>query len=330
MRIFIEPECSTFYREHPLVLIDAGAARGLNKNWFSASKYLRVIGFEPDSRSYDTLMTNKSPNSEYFNVGLSKEKGAVRFYLTRKPTGSSLFKPNEDFIKSFPNPERFDIIGDILVEVDTLDNLCKQHNIQDVDFIKLDTQGSELLILKGAQRLLDSTVFGVEIEVEFAELYKGQPLFSEIDGFLRSLGFYLFDLKLTHWKRSVGIGVGWPKGQLICGDALYLRSVEHMPKILSGEDEQFKKSKIVRAISICLLYGYCDYALYLVKNGGNVFTNGEIEMVEKTIRKQTPLSNRIPNFRGRARLAEWLSVLSDVVRPTKDRWNVGLKTLGNV
>jgi Methyltransferase FkbM domain len=60
--------------------------------------------------------------------------------------------------------------------------LC-QNNINNVDAIKLDTQGSELDILRGATHVLP-TVSLIDIEVEFNELYDGQPLFCDVDRFL--------------------------------------------------------------------------------------------------------------------------------------------------
>ena len=53
-----------------------------------------------------------------------------------------------------------------------------------VDFIKLDTQGSELDILHGAGSLLDNCS-GLQLEVMFSPLYEGQPLFADVDAYLR-------------------------------------------------------------------------------------------------------------------------------------------------
>lgn len=57
-----------------------------------------------------------------------------------------------------------------------------------VDAIKLDTQGSELDILRGASRALSSCTL-IEIEVEFNPIYEGQNLFCDVDRFLRDRGF---------------------------------------------------------------------------------------------------------------------------------------------
>ena len=48
------------------------------------------------------------------------------------------------------------------------------------------------------QHTLNRAIFGVEVEVEFIEMYQDQPLFNEVDSFMRERGFYLFDLKLYY------------------------------------------------------------------------------------------------------------------------------------
>lgn len=81
-----------------------------------------------------------------------------------------------------------------------------------VDVIKLDLQGYELAALRGCGSLLDGCT-AVLLEVEFVEYYDGQPLFCEVDSFLRDRGMRLFDL--YDCKREVD-------GQLGVADALYV------------------------------------------------------------------------------------------------------------
>ncbi|MCZ6521781.1 MAG: FkbM family methyltransferase, partial [Bacteroidetes bacterium] len=56
--------------------------------------------------------------------------------------------------------------------------------------LKLDVQGAELLILKNAPKILKNCLI-IHTEVEFLEMYKKQPLFSDIEHFLRKKGFIL-------------------------------------------------------------------------------------------------------------------------------------------
>jgi Methyltransferase FkbM domain len=74
-----------------------------------------------------------------------------------------------------------------------------------IDFIKLDTQGSELEILQGGVRAL-AGVRCVEVEVEFNPIYRGQPLFYEVDAFMRGQGFVLWKLtNLVHYARGAHV-----------------------------------------------------------------------------------------------------------------------------
>lgn len=89
------------------------------------------------------------------------------------------------------------------------------------DVLKIDTQGTELDVLRGAGHLLDS-VLAVEMEVEFVPQYLGQALFSEVDQFMRQQGFTLRALRRSYWRTKADHKHSYG-GQIMHGDALYLR-----------------------------------------------------------------------------------------------------------
>jgi hypothetical protein len=81
----------------------------------------------------------------------------------------------------------------------TLDAWSDDAGISAIDVLKLDTQGSELGVLRGARRRL-RTARALEVEVEFNPIYQGQPLFGDVDRFLRRRGFLLWRLgNLVHY-----------------------------------------------------------------------------------------------------------------------------------
>jgi len=331
MEIFIEPAFSEYYRKYPLVLIDVGASGGLEPNWRPAIKYLKVVGFEPDVREYASLVKKEDSNIRYLNTGLHKEKRMLDYYLTRKQQTSSIFEPNTEFLNKFPEVERFDITGKTRIEVDTIDNQFEIHNIYEVDFIKIDTQGSELFILQGAVETLRNCVFGLEIEVEFVELYQNQPLFSDVDSFIRKQGFQLFDIQRAYWKRTTGKDYGRKKGQLVFGNALYLRTIENFNKVIDKiEDSIEKRTKVLKAISICFLYGYFDYALEVLDAESDLFDKFECKMVEESIKRNIRYESRIPRFKGKGKVANVFYYLWDSLRPTYDGWATIDRKLGNL
>jgi hypothetical protein len=76
--------------------------------------------------------------------------------------------------------------------------------------------------LLGAKETLKNSI-GVELEVEFTEMYLGQPLYGDIAKFLVESGFEFYDfLNLCRWERDSHSGLG----QLVFGDALFLKTPE--------------------------------------------------------------------------------------------------------
>jgi hypothetical protein len=167
----------------------------------------------------------------------------------------------------------------------------------------------------------------VEVEVEFTPIYRGQPLFADVDRFLRGLGFLLFDLRPCCWKRAAGRGIGGPYGQMIWADALYLKSLPALHATVADLDPTLRKGKVLRAMSISLLYGYRDYALEIAREAGDVFSADERAAIEQRLREH--VGRRNVRFPGRRILAAALHRLWKVCRPRDDSWSVSKAGLGN-
>ena len=227
-------EYEDVYQTYPITIVDAGASGGIIPLWKLHRRHLFIIGFEPDARAFDALSSQQNRLVNYFNIGLDQQSSEIPFYLTRKQENSSCYLPNRELLDRFPKPNRFDVIEETTLKCRALDEFLYEENLSDVDFVKLDTQGSELKILQGATSILEQSVFGLEIEVCFNELYKNAPLFSDIDLFVRKFGFDLIDLRTVWWKRTVGADVGNSKGQLVFADALYFLQ----PQILQKKIEK--------------------------------------------------------------------------------------------
>lgn len=77
------------------------------------------------------------------------------------------------------------------IQIRTLDGLdeLRDGKVPPPDLLVLDTQGTELEILRGAHGTLASTTIALYVEVEFVELYEGQSLFGDVAAFLRDLDF---------------------------------------------------------------------------------------------------------------------------------------------
>lgn len=254
--------------KYPFTYVDVGAMGGIPLKWGCILDAMKVIAFEPDQREFDKLKSNNNIN--YMNYALHNRSEDLKYYITKGAGKSSVLKPNVDVISQYEDDDRFRVIHEEIIpstRVRNLDSVIEENYIQDVDFIKLDTQGSELLILQGGQRKLMPMIFGAQIEVEFVEMYKQQALFRNIDDFMDNEGFSLIDLRRAYWKRRDYYNYRG-KGQLIFGDALYFKKINLFCQELSGmQDKSCGKSKIFKSILICMVYKMFDYAVAVMKVG---------------------------------------------------------------
>ncbi|MBI4385996.1 MAG: FkbM family methyltransferase, partial [Elusimicrobia bacterium] len=215
-------------------LVDIGAAGGAHPRW-GAFGNIEIVGFEPFEAEFRKLKNSK--NRRWLNIGLHQDPGTYPLHITRYPTNVSLLEPNRDVLSNLQFPiEDFDVLRSVPIPCDSLDNVCREHGLRP-HALKIDTQGSELFILRGARRTLETSVFSVEVEVEFIPAYKNQPLFHEVHDFLTSTGFLLMDLgNRLHVKGRQAEGLGGPKSHWVTADALYFKALGPLERSLSSKD----------------------------------------------------------------------------------------------
>lgn len=137
------------------------------------------------------------------------------FYILKNKFASSFLKPNFEILNRFPVAKEFEIEKVIRLKTSILDD----QKIEG-DFIILDTQGSELEILKGAEKTL-THIKGLKIETHFIPLYEEMPLFGELHQFLFERGFYLHEMQRCYWKENLNSPIR--RGKLVWADCIYWR-----------------------------------------------------------------------------------------------------------
>jgi FkbM family methyltransferase len=144
-----------------------------------------VVGFEPNRDALAALNGSKGVNETYLPYALG-DGGRHTLHICAAAGMTSQLEPNPQVLNLFHG---FPIWGQVVdtEEVDTvrMDDVAETAG---VDLIKIDVQGAELMVLRNAvHRLGDALV--IHTEVEFLQMYVGQPLFAEIDLYLREHGF---------------------------------------------------------------------------------------------------------------------------------------------
>ena len=238
-----------------MVYVMCGARGEVRNRLTAALPRARFLGFEPDVKGHEQLSRNAPPGYTYYKVAVGGREETRTLYVTREPACSSLLKPNSTFFGRFTDcAPQIEVVGQRMVETVSLNNFLPGAGVASVDFLELDTQGTELEILKGGDRFLATSVVGLQTEVEFSTIYEGQPLFAAVDEYLRGFGFMLFDLTRNRYRRA-GMARDLPtRGQLLWGDAVYLRDYHWF----SGS---FTKERVLKLCVIAGLLGFHDYAL---------------------------------------------------------------------
>lgn len=270
--------------ETRFVILDGGAREALNDPRWGVFDPWRVTlyGFEVDPAECETLnrlAREKGLDYRYFPVGLWSDDATLPFHENRSPGGSSFYVQNtgltdrwkfHNFEAQFLAKDIFHPVRTVEARVTSLKRWAADAGIDEIDFMKLNVQGAELEILKGAGSLLDRTI-GVQAEVSFVESYRDRPMFSDIDSFLRRHGFAFFDLIGHHYigrarspittRHCPGLYPLW--GQLIEGHGVYFKDpIEHEAK--GWKLGNFSTAKVLKLAGFAEIYGNVEYSFELL------------------------------------------------------------------
>jgi len=251
-------------------LIDVGASRGIAKYWKAFGRYVKGVGFDPLVMECKRLNSiNPYPEFKYIPAYIVAEKEEIDQYENRQRTPVWSF---EEYWKIYNINHTLSFnAGQELVfsnERISLDRFCFEHDVKDVDFIKVDTDGFDFGVLKGAGSLLDNDgTLGLLVESQFqGDADPNSNTFRNIDYLLVKKGFRLFNLTIWPQSRSslpatfnykaAGHTVS---GQLKWGDALYLRDLIEM----QAKGKKISTDKVLKMICLQEIHGLYDCAAEL-------------------------------------------------------------------
>ena len=195
-------------KESSIIVFDVGCYKGtwsskifeIFKLKYKKEIYLHLFDVNPKSTIYLEKILKKN-NIVFNNLALCEEKGEKIFYLNNffEPSGSSLdtvYMNDKLWVKSrklfmqFFSLRKLKDFSTIKVNTETLDNYCKFNNIEKIDVLKMDVEGSEKRVLFGATGMLK------KIKIIYTEIVEKKEIFeqkeNEIKKFLEKNNFFFF------------------------------------------------------------------------------------------------------------------------------------------
>ena len=182
-----------FYGNFTENIIKHESKKGIKSNIF-------LFDPNPEVKNYITSILNND-NVKYFNLALDNSNGQKKFFLNQffEGGGSSLvpvFKEDKwynitrkGFMQIMQPFKKIRDYVEIDVQTQSIDNFCLENNINCIDLLKIDTEGSELNVLKGAENFLSENKIKVIYTEICAPKAKYRNKVNEIENFLKKYNF---------------------------------------------------------------------------------------------------------------------------------------------
>lgn len=171
-------------------IFDIGANIGQSIAPFVAAfPYAKIWGFEPVSRHHARLCHRFSSNAAIRceRLAFGQTEGEIEIALTSDPSMSHVTVHSNDL------PNTVIIQGSEKVTMTTLDKYCQRNRIERIDFVKIDTEGHDLEVLRGATTLLSRGLISfIQCECSASPENRYHCALGALQSFLEERGYRLF------------------------------------------------------------------------------------------------------------------------------------------
>ena len=255
--------------------LDLGCSGSLDEKWSGLFSFLHYTGFDPNVEECKRLgdQPHRFKEARYLPYAIHGKKGRYTMHKTESIYCYSLLRPNTPWLNRFSFSDLFNETGTEPVLCTTLDDLAREEGLK-ADVMKLDTQGLELPILQSGNEVLKNAIC-VETETGFMQNYVGETTYAQIDEFMRSKGFLMFDLS-PHQVGRKNFLSEHGKHQPIWCESIWLFD-------FIGQKRTPPREQAMKALTICRALKYSDYgfelALYFNERG--VLTSDELAHLSK-------------------------------------------------
>ena len=213
--------------------------------------------------------------------------------MTKSPLCSSTLYPDHKLLSKLSHGELYEVVGERSLESVTLEYVYNSLKLKSIDWIKLDTQGTDLRIIKSLPAHILETISVIDVEPGLYGSYIGEDEFAPIDLYLRSHGFWLAALevnniyrmssslrrRVNHLSREMKPNPKWV-------NARYIRDVSYAPFV-----EKATSLDYFRLSYLAALQGWLGYAYEILDGYANMIKDEAIQ--QKIIRAKKMIVENI-------------------------------------
>ena len=266
--------------DEPFTLVDVGCSLGIDSVWRCFGSYIRAFGFDPDIIECERLQkVETNPGIRYYPmaVGLPDDSDFLRakaaHEATHPPYWRSVWERSTALDPRFTPPSHVAGHGIPAEIAETakigITEFLEHQDVGSVDFVKVDTDGSELEVLLSAERSIESRqILGFMVEC----LYQGSDhetsnTFHNIDRFMKRHGFMVYAMAVHKYSRaalpapfvySFPAQTAW--GQVLWGDVVFLRD----PGAPSRSTPELSVEKILKLACLYEIFCVPDCAVEMI------------------------------------------------------------------
>lgn len=275
-------QSTSLYREYiekPFGFLDIGGRGGVHPIIEGLGPLAKVASFDADPSACvqsPTQVSSDAAKLQVYPYALGRVSGSALLHITKNPAASSLLQPDPHYVERYKVTPAESTGRTLNVHLRSLDELISGEDAglswYDAELIKLDVQGGELDVLLGASETIKRATVAVFCEVEFFQLYESQPLFSDVEKYLRGQGFSFFGFYNSSYKSTRRINKDESplvRERLYWADAVFFKDpVRDALSQCAGH--ALSKRGLYALITSAILLEYYDFALEVASLCGKI------------------------------------------------------------
>lgn len=190
--------------DNPPVLVDVGASGEIHGKWREIAKYSICIAFDADDREMSFKENTNGDFKKLVTINrivTSENKTQVDFYLTQSPFCSSTLEPDLNKLSHWPFQDLFKVEKCIKLEAVQLSDVLKAMDLNYIDWLKIDTQGTDLRLFKSLPQPIRNKVLAAEFEPGIIDAYKGEDKLYQLIDYMSHSPFFMSDIEVKGVQR---------------------------------------------------------------------------------------------------------------------------------